>query len=237
MIRTGDRVLAASSEIAHVAQDLTGGDVSVEALTNGVDTERFRPKAGKADRSERRPRIVVPRRLFSKNGVEFLVRALPGVRARVPDVEVLVVGDGPERSALERLARELGVTDSVRFLGARPHAEMPRLLASSDLAVIPSLMEATSVAGLEAMACGVPVVASRVGGLPEIIDDEVGRLVPPGDPDALAKAIVDLLRSPSRDALGKRARERVVSRWSNARLVERHVRIYRTVTGIPEDSK
>lgn len=236
MVRAGDHVLAASSEIAGVAEDLTGGDVVVEALTNGVDTERFRPPPGDSDSTGRPPRIVVPRRLFAKNGVEFLVRALPEIRATIPDIEALIVGDGPERGTLERLAAELGVADSVRFEGTRPHGDMPALLASSDLAVIPSLMEATSVAGLEAMACGIPVVASRVGGLPEIIDDQVGTLVPPGDPEALARAIVDLLGSPSRAAMGRRARERVVAHWSNARLVERHVRIYRAVTGTPEDT-
>jgi glycosyltransferase involved in cell wall biosynthesis len=87
-------------------------------------------------------------------------------------------------------------------------------------------MEATSVAALEAMACGRPVVATRVGGLPEIVDGSVGALVPPADPEALARAVVDLLQRQDLEALGTRARERVVRYWSNDRLVDRHLEIY-----------
>jgi glycosyltransferase involved in cell wall biosynthesis len=167
----------------------------------------------------------VPRRLFPKNGVEFLVRALPLVAAKV-DVEAVVIGDGPERARLERLAAELGVADRLTFLGARAHTEMPGILSSGDLAVIPSLMEATSVAALEAMACELPVAASRVGGLPELVDAEVGGLFEPADPAALARVVVDLLRSRRLRDLGARARRRVVERWSNERLVDRHLEVY-----------
>ena len=107
-------------------------------------------------------RIVVPRRLFPKNGVEYFVRALPLILQEM-DVEAVLIGDGPERERLEALAGSLGVSDRVDFLGKRAHAEMPGLLSSGDLAVIPSLMEATSVAALEAMACELPVLASQCG--------------------------------------------------------------------------
>ena len=224
LVRGPDHVLAASREIAAVAEELAPG-TRVEALTNGVETALFRrveptlpPGIG--------PRIMVPRRLFPKNGVDVLVRALPGVMERVPDVEVVIVGDGPERRALERLAGDLGVGHRIRFLGARPNAEMPGLLSSADLAVIPSRMEATSVAALEAMACELPVAASDVGGLPEIVDGSVGGLAPPGDPDGLARLVAELLRRPDLRALGVAARERVVTHWSNARLAERHLEIY-----------
>jgi glycosyltransferase involved in cell wall biosynthesis len=87
-------------------------------------------------------------------------------------------------------------------------------------------MEATSVAALESMACELPVAASRVGGLPEIVDEDVGALFEPADPGALATAVVTLLESPRRAALGQAARERVRARWTNDRLVERHLTIY-----------
>ena len=141
----------------------------------------------------------------------------------------MLVGDGPEREKLERLAGELNVSDMVTFLGRRPNEEMPALLADSDVAVLPSLMEATSVAALEAMSCGVPVAASRVGGLPEIVDENVGVLVKPADPQSLAAALVALLRRPDRAAVGRKARERVVSSWSVARLARRHEEIYDTL--------
>ena len=186
IVRAGDRNLAASQELAAVAESLAPG-VRVEALPNGVDTERFRRTTPTLPPTTRR-RLIVPRRLFPKNGVEYLVRAIPYIAQRI-DVEAVLIGDGPERARLEALARELGVEGRVIFLGSRPHAEMPGLLSSGEMAVFPSLMEATSVAALESMSCELPVAASRVGGLPEIVDSEVGALFEPAAPDSLARTV------------------------------------------------
>ncbi|MDP2955625.1 MAG: glycosyltransferase family 4 protein [Longimicrobiales bacterium] len=224
-LRAADHNLAASKEIAEVGERIAP-DVKVEPLTNGVETSLFRrvapslpaPPAG-------RRRLIVPRRLFQKNGVAYFVRALPLIAARV-DVEAVVVGDGPERKGLEHLAGELGVADRIRFLGARPNSEMPGLLSSAELAVFPSLMEATSVAALECMSCELPVAASNVGGLPEIVNDAVGGLFRAGDPEDLSRVVVALLLSGALPALGAEARRRVVARWSNARLAARHLEIY-----------
>ncbi len=220
-----DHALAASVEIAQVAESLSPGQ-EVEPLTNGVETSMFRrvPPSLPPVAPGRR-RIIVPRRLFAKNGVEYFVRALPRIVQRL-DVEAVLVGDGPERSRLEALARSVGVRDRVCFLGARPNADMPGLLSSAELAVFPSLMEATSVAALECMACELPVAASRVGGLPEIVDDATGALFEPADPDSIAQVVSSLLERDDLPALGARARARVVDRWSNERLALRHLEIY-----------
>ena len=225
LVEWPDHVLAASEEIAEVASDLGRGS-DVEALTNGVDTDQFRALDRPRSERETAPTIVVPRRLFQKNGVEFLVRALPAIRAGIPDVRVIIVGDGPERRRLEEVATQLGVEGSIEFLGSRPHEEMPDLLSAAKIAVFPSLMEATSVAALEAMSCGLPVVASDVGGLPEIVDSEVGMLVPPGDSAALAAGVIRLLSDERLSERGRRARDRVVANWSNDRLIDRHLEIY-----------
>ncbi|MSR20666.1 MAG: glycosyltransferase family 1 protein [Gemmatimonadetes bacterium] len=227
-LEAADHNLAASREIAAVAESLAPG-VRVEALTNGVETTVFTrvaptlpaPPAG-------RRRLVVPRRLFPKNGVEYFVRAMPEIVRKI-DAEAVVIGDGPERLALEKLAGELGVAERVTFLGSRPHADMPGLLSGADLAVFPSLMEATSVAALECMACELPVAASRVGGLPEIVNERVGALFEPADPASLARAVVALLEGGRLRELGSAARRSVVEHWSNDRLVDRHVAIYEDV--------
>lgn len=226
IIRSADWLLAASEEIRDVALDLDP-HARAEALTNGVDTAVFRP-VHPALPPPRARRIIVPRRLFAKNGVEYLVRALPVVREQI-DVETIIVGDGPERSRLEALAAELGIARSVMFLGTRLNMEMPGLFASAEVAVLPSLMEATSVAALEAMSCEVPVAASNVGGLPEIVDESVGTLFRPGDPDDLAARLVELLRRPDLREAGGRARQRVVDRWSLDRLARRHREVYEVV--------
>jgi glycosyltransferase involved in cell wall biosynthesis len=226
IVRSADWLLAASDELRDVALELYPHP-RAEALTNGVDTVLFSPPAERVPRRDR-PRVIVPRRLFEKNGVEYFIRALPLVRREL-DIEAVLVGDGPERNRLEQLVAELGVGDMVTFLGSRPNEEMPGLLAGADVAVFPSLLEATSVAALEAMSCGVPVAASRVGGLPQIVDESVGALFEPADPPALAEALTRLLRRSDLDALGRTARYRVVEHWSVERLARRHVEIYETL--------
>ena len=229
LIELSDYNFAASKEIADVGESL-GPTISVEVLVNGVETGIFRPVEGAIPRADGRRRLVVPRRLFPKNGVEYFVRALPMIVAGA-DVDVIVIGDGPERKRLEALASELGVGDRIEFLGARPHAEMPGLLCSGDMAVFPSLVEATSVAALECMACGLPVAASAVGGLPQIVGDSVGGLFPPGDPEALAAKVVELLGDGGLAGRGRVGREKVVAKWSNERLVDRHEEVYGGLVG------
>ena len=225
LVEHSDYNFAASKEIADVGESL-GPAIRVEVLVNGVDTEVFRPVRGSLPRSGSRARLVVPRRLFAKCGVDHFVRAMPMIAAAA-DVEAILIGDGPERSRLESLARSLGVSDRMSFLGAKPHGEMPALLCSGDLAVFPSLVEATSVAALECMACELPVAASAVGGLPEIVDDDVGGLFPPADPRALAARVIELLGDGRLGERGATGRRRVVAEWSNERLVDRHVEVYR----------
>lgn len=228
LVDSVDHNLAASREIAGVAEGLARG-ARVEPLTNGVETSVFRPVAPTlSPPPQGRRRVVIPRRLFQKNGVEFLIRAVPAIAKEV-DIEAVFVGDGPERSRLERLGEELGVSDRLHFLGAQPHEAMPGLLSSAEVAIFPSLMEATSVAALECMACGIPVAASRVGGLPEIVDETVGTLFEPADPEDLARRVTVLLRRDGLTEMGRVARQRVVDRWSNVRLAERHVEIYQKV--------
>ncbi|MBI4513003.1 MAG: glycosyltransferase family 4 protein [Gemmatimonadetes bacterium] len=230
IIASADAVFTASREILEVALSLYPHP-RAEVLLNAVDTEAFCPGAGVLPATDR-PRVVVPRRLFPKNGVEYFVRAMPLIVRHRDDVEAVVVGDGPEFERLQRLARELCVADRVRFLGSKAHAEMPAFLRSAHLVVIPSLMEASSVAALEAMACGVPVAASRVGGLPEIIDDGVGALFDPGRPESIAEAVVALLADPAGLARkGEAARQQVVEGFSLARLVDRHLEVYRQLLG------
>jgi glycosyltransferase involved in cell wall biosynthesis len=224
IIRSADWLLAASEEIRTVALGLHPHP-RAEALTNGVDTNLFRSVEPSIPRRNGAYRVIVPRRLFEKNGVEYFVRAMPFIR-EAEDVEAVIVGDGPLRLRLEQLARELGIAGAVTFAGAKPNVDMPGILSSGDAVVIPSLVEATSVAALEAMSCERPVAASRVGGLPEIVDESVGTLFNPADPEDLARHVIALLRRPDLAAQGEVARARVVQRWSLRRLALRHVEIY-----------
>jgi glycosyltransferase involved in cell wall biosynthesis len=144
----------------------------------------------------------------------------------LPSIQFLVVGDGERREALERLTAELGLGASVRYLGWR--RDLERVYADAWVVTLTSCNEGSPVSLIEAMAAAPPVVATRVGGVPDLVESGVtGCLVPPDDPDALAAALVDLLRDPDRrQALGKAARERMLPAFAAERLVADVDRLY-----------
>jgi glycosyltransferase involved in cell wall biosynthesis len=231
-----DRIIAPSTELRERTIDAGIPPGRVDFIGNGVDVEDFSPgprDAGLAARfgiSGTDRVLVVPRRLDPKNGVDVLVKALPLLLARHAGAKVLLVGDGPEKAHLEALAASSGLGDRLVFCGSQPRHLMPAHLRLGEFAVLPSRKEAISLAGLEAMACGLPVAGSRVGGIPEFVSDpETGRLVPPDDPPALAAALADLLelRPEGRRAMAERARRSVADRFSWTVAAERTVGTYR----------
>jgi glycosyltransferase involved in cell wall biosynthesis len=147
-------------------------------------------------------------RLSEQKALDVLLRAAKLLTEQVPGVRTLIAGDGPEQARLESLTRELGLTDSVTFLGRR--TDVAEVFAAFDVAVLSSDYEGTPLALMECMGVGRPIVATRVGGVPEMIEDGIhGLLVPPQDPGALSAAIAALLRdSESAEMMGERARER-----------------------------
>jgi L-malate glycosyltransferase len=165
-------------------------------------------------------------RLVWKRGHEELLRAAALVARAEPTAKFVVVGDGPLRRALEEQARGLGLNGGVRFLGAVPQAA--RLLPHFDVFVLSSVWEGMSNGLLEAMAAGRPVVATRVGGNPEVVvDGESGLLVPPKDPQALADAVLRLLRDRElARRLGEAARRRIESEFTLEQMVQRLESLY-----------
>jgi L-malate glycosyltransferase len=159
-----------------------------------------------------------------------LVRILEKVRREVPAV-LLMVGDGPERASAQALARRLGLQDHVRFLGRQDSAQ--EILACADVLLLPSELESFGLAALEAMACGVPVVGSDAGGLPEVVHHaETGYLLPVGDVDGMAARTVELLKDDERRrAMGQAGRRRAASLFNAERLVSQYERYYEKVLG------
>jgi glycosyltransferase involved in cell wall biosynthesis len=169
--------------------------------------------------------------LRSEKRLDLVLRAIAALAEELPRISLVVAGEGPERPALEALARELGVAERVHLLGHR--SDIPDVLAAFDVAVSASEREGSPLAVMEYMEAGVPVVATRVGGLPDLIDDGVhGLLVPAGDADALAAALGELLRDPERRAaMGERARERRRAEFDLDVVVRRLERIYEQLSG------
>ena len=181
----------------------------VRRIYNGVDTQLFTPSAKAVAAGSGSIVVGAAARLIPGKGIEHLLRAV--AQLRDTNVRVEIAGDGPQREALVEFADQLGVQDIVSFRGTMQ--AMPEFWRACDLAVVPSdTFESFSMATLEAMACGVPVIATEIGGIPEVLGDgECGTLVPPGDPTALATAIRAYATDPDlrrrhADAAQKRAR-------------------------------
>jgi glycosyltransferase involved in cell wall biosynthesis len=172
--------------------------------------------------------VGVVGRLVPEKGVDVFLHAVALVTPAVPTARFVVVGEGSLRAALEDRAASLGLTGVVTFTGFRPDA--PGLIAGLDVLVVPSRSDGSPLVVCEAMAAGIPVVASRVGGLPDLVaHGESGLLVRPEDPAELARSLVRLLRDPpAAQALGRRGRQLAEGR-SHARLVDRMTEVYAAV--------
>jgi glycosyltransferase involved in cell wall biosynthesis len=236
-LRMADHIVVNAEAIK---QDLVrrGYDLGrLSVIPNGTDCERFRLRGnGEAVRREWNippdaPVVGVLARLMRIKGQEVFLHAAALMASNNPDVRFMIVGDNSNdhgyKDELKRLAARLGLADRVLFTGFR--VDVPDLLAALSVVVSPSLgLEGMSNSVLESMAAGVPVVATQVGGTPEIVEDGVtGLLVPPGDSEELAAAISRLLAD---NTLAKRlvesARRRVFSRYSLERAVESTERLY-----------
>jgi N-acetyl-alpha-D-glucosaminyl L-malate synthase BshA len=207
----------------------------IEVIPNFVDPAVFRPRHGDLralfpqlpgwDDPAQRPRVLWHGSSFRPlKRVGDAVRALALVQQR-REAALVLVGDGPERPAVEGLAAELGIADRVRWLG--PLAHFAELLARADLFLLPSESESFGLAALEALACGVPVLASAVGGVPEVVrHGTTGWLVPPSDPAALADAALELLDDePRRSAMAEAARADVLARFSPDPAIDLYERL------------
>ncbi|MGY6634430.1 MAG: glycosyltransferase family 4 protein [Alkalilacustris sp.] len=163
----------------------------------GIDADRYDRPPGDAAAGAA-GRVVFIGRLAAVKGVRVLLEAVAALHPRHPGLSLTLIGDGPDRAALAARAAALGLADRVRFTGYLSEEEVAAALAQSDLLVLPSFAEGVPVVLMEAMASGLPVVATRVGGVAELVEDGVsGCLVAPGDPEGLATAIDRLLSDPA----------------------------------------
>jgi len=216
-------VATCSDEVGELARMGVRRD-SISVVPCGVDVEHFTPEGPVASRGSQRFRVVVVGRLVERKGVDDAIRAL----ALVPHTELVVVG-GPDRGSLEvdpevqrlrRVAAERRVGDRVLFAGRVSRDDMPALLRSADVVVAVPWYEPFGIVPLEAMACGVPVVASAVGGLQDTVcEGSTGELVPPRRPDVLAHCLRGLLADPiRREGYGLAGVDRARARYNWDRI-------------------
>lgn len=170
-------------------------------------------------------------RLELQKGLIYFIQAMPTILQHVPDAHFIISGDGPLREVLRAETEQLGVSARVHF--TEWVSKVGPVLSVLNILVTPSLWEAFGIVNLEAMACGVPVVGSRVDGIPEVIrDGETGLLVPPADPAGLAQAIIDLLRDQERaHQMGECGREWVARQFSVSATIKSHEQLYQKLLG------
>lgn len=223
--RMADCVLVNAEAIREtlIAQGYDAAKIVV--IRNGIVLSRYRrSEQGQRIRRElgipaESPIIIMFSRLNRMKGAEYFLEAAGSVARICPNARYLIVGDGANRRDLEQRAASLGLKERVSFTGFR--TDVPDLLAESAISVLPSLSEGLSNSLLEAMAAGIPVIATKVGGNPEIIEDGVsGLLIPPRDADSLAEAMSELLRNPTRaHIMGEAGFRRVAELFSVERSV------------------
>ena len=190
--------------------------VQIETLVTPLDRKAARATLGITQKHV----IGYVGRLRSEKGLPFLLQSFKRALYSFPDTLLLVVGDGPDRVVLEAYAKELGVDRFVRWTGSMRHEEACRLYGVMDIAVVPSKFEGFGLSAAEAMAAGLPVVASDVDGLREVIDDGVsGLLVPFGESEQMAGRICSILSNPSRaHEMGESGNLRVKQLFSRSRF-------------------
>jgi glycosyltransferase involved in cell wall biosynthesis len=229
LLRAADLIVSPSQAFLRRCSDVLASSPGRRiAIHNGIDLEELE-SPGSVQGDEAQSAFILSVASHDEwKGLDVLIQAIALLLEEGEAVRLVLVGDGPLRSELEHLAARLGVHQQIEFIGYQPRREVARLLNECTLFVLPSRSESLGIAVVEALACGKPVVATAVGGIPEIVEDGTsGILVEPEDARGLAAAIRRLLGNPAlRARLGRAGRLRVQNAFRWQRMAERYVRAY-----------
>lgn len=238
VFRNADAVIALTNDMEKAMQKIY--DASISIVPFGINLESFgnlptkqaiREKLGLNTSDSV---ILFVGTLRPVKGVKYLIEAMNSIRQRDTKASLVLVGDGEERQSLEVLTKELSLEESVTFIGRVPNEKIPEYMAASDVLVLPSLSESFGIVNLEAMASGLPVVASKVGGLPEIIEDgENGFLVEPKNPEQIAERVLLLLEDDTLRGKISRSNKERAKQYSWESVVGRLEQIYSHVLNKP----
>jgi L-malate glycosyltransferase len=237
-VESSDAITTPSAFLREQAYERLGVSLArgIDVIENAVDTTRFAPAPSKDARhfdalfsaADSGKTLIHVSNFRAVKRTPDLIELV----AELPQTRLVLVGDGPERAACEALARELGLSQRVRFLGAQ--TSFTEHLQQADAFVLTSESESFGLAALEALSCGVPVFGYKVGGLSSVITEDVGRLVPAFDRSALARAITHVLGDPAlHEALGHAARRRALDHFRMSPLLERYERLFERLCATP----
>jgi glycosyltransferase involved in cell wall biosynthesis len=232
-LNNADKIIAVSNATKDYVLRLGAKPKKVEVIHNGVDLEKFKPNAKK--RGEMRRKLGIPldavvvltvRRLVYKNGVDTLIKSANVAVKKNPQVVFLAVGKGPDMEGVRLRIHELGIEGNFKLAGFVSDEDLPSYYNAADLFVLPSKSgEGLPLVALEAMACALPVIATDVGGIREILMEDYSKLVPPNQPEVLAKTILDFAAM-DLSSRKKELRAKMEEKFSWDTNVERLVEIY-----------
>jgi glycosyltransferase involved in cell wall biosynthesis len=233
VLKEADKIVVVSNATGNYVLSLGADPEKIRVLHNGVDVNRFRPLTGVKDEMRKKLGIskdssvvLTVRRLVYKNGIDTLIESAKKAIKKNPRLVFLVVGKGPDFEKIKEEIEQLGIEKNFRLTGFISDGSLPFYYNAADFFVLPSKSgEGLPLVALEAMACGVPVIATNVGGTSEVIKEDYGKLVPPNSPNSLAEAILEFSHR-ELSALKKDLRAMIEQKYSWDKNVEKLVEIY-----------
>jgi len=233
VVKTIINLLITTSEDLKEKALKNGFPPRILAIPQGVDLERFDFKIEREKTREqlgvsKEPLVLSVAQLIPRKGLAYLIRAVPEVLKSVPNVKFIIAGEGPERPKLEEEIKHLEIGNTVKLVGGAPYDMVPKFYAAADVFVLPTLYDAMPHAVYEAMAMEKPVVATKVGGIPEVIESgSDGLLVDAEKPDEIAKAIITFLKNPElATRLGKNALKKIKEGYTWEKIVQQYEQAY-----------
>lgn len=235
-IKRADKIIAVSTSLKDELIKLGVRSEKIEVIHNGVDVSRFYPMdknnlLEQLKLAKDMQRIIYVGGIIWSKGLKYLLEAFRIVKQRRERVELLMLGGvtgtywEKEAAEIKNLTKELGINESVRFLGKMPNEKIPQWMNLSDVLILPSLSEGFGVVLVEALSCGIPVISTRCGGPQDIVNDDVGNLVDPKDSEGLAEAIIYVLENRAKYS-STRLRDYVVKNFNYSVISEKITNLY-----------
>jgi glycosyltransferase involved in cell wall biosynthesis len=230
--KKADSVVALSNGLKKTALQ-SAPDQRIEVIPNGVETALFIPDPNKR-LAGKQFRLITVSRLINRKGIDHTLHALAQLRDK--NITYLIVGTGSYESFLKNLCHKLGLDDVVTFYGYCPRQELPKLYNKADAFILPSLAESFGIVFAEAMSCGLPIIGGRTGGVPDLIQEENGILVEPGNVESIKNAIIALKNNERlRSRMGMENRKKVVTHYSWEGVAAKYVAYYKKCLLRPGD--
>jgi glycosyltransferase involved in cell wall biosynthesis len=219
------KVLVVSRALSDKVNSIGVPYSNIEIIPDGVDTTNFVPLPYK----DRANNILFVGSLIERKGVRYLIQAFANIVRYFPDFHLILMGEGYQRAECEALVQSYGLSEKVCFTGAQTRKQVAESMRKAKIFVLPSIEEGLGVVLLEALASGTPIVASKIGGIPDVVDGTVGLLIPPGEPEALEKAILSILNLNLNawNVLHHNARKRSEEVFDWAHIAQRIVELYK----------